>query len=166
MGGSRSRRRWDKIYCVRHHRDARRRRELPSGKSFLTRYKRVSKRNLPLNVTIRRRRTIGLRNRRVRRIPAWINLANTPTQKRAKRIIKKYRNLNRKKKQSGESILGNLAKWRGDLGAKTLFKRGVRIGSKALSSEIGKRLVDEGIKHVPELYRLGTSTIKNKKLKY
>ena len=49
---------------------------------------------------------------------------------------------------------------------KTLFKRGVSIGSKALSSEIGKRLIDEGIKHVPERYRLGTSTIKNKILKY
>ena len=36
----------------------------------------------------------------------------------------------------------------------------MNAGSKALSS--GKELIDEGIKHAPELYRLGTSNIKNK----
>ena len=36
---------------------------------------------------------------------------------------------------------------------------------KALSSDIGKKYIDEGIKHVPFLYTLGTSKIKNKNLR-
>ena len=34
-----------------------------------------------------------------------------------------------------------------------------------MSSDIGKKLIDEGIKHVPFLYRLGTSKIKNKNVR-
>ena len=30
---------------------------------------------------------------------------------------------------------------------------------------MGKKLIDEGIKHAPELYKLGTSKIKNKSMK-
>ena len=42
--------------------------------------------------------------------------------------------------------------------------RGVSAGTKALSSDVGKRLTDEGIKHVRDLYRFGTSKIKNENL--
>ena len=51
------------------------------------------------------------------------------------------------------------------LGAKNLFKRGISAGSKALSSEIGKKLIDEGIKHAPDICRFGTSKLRNKDLK-
>ena len=47
------------------------------------------------------------------------------------------------------------------LGAKTLFKRGVNVATRELSSEIGKKLIDEGIKHAPDLCRFGTSKSKN-----
>ena len=43
--------------------------------------------------------------------------------------------------------------------------RGVSAGTKALSSDVGKRLTDEGIKHVRDLYRFGTSKIKNENLR-
>ena len=33
------------------------------------------------------------------------------------------------------------------------------------SSDIGKRLIDEGIKHAPDLYRFGTSKIKNENVR-
>ena len=36
-------------------------------------------------------------------------------------------------------MLGELANWGAKLGVKTLFKRGVRVGSKALTSETGKK---------------------------
>ena len=49
--------------------------------------------------------------------------------------------------------------------AKTLFKRGLNTGSKGLSSECRRKLIDEGIKHAPELSKLGISKIKNKTLK-
>ena len=48
---------------------------------------------------------------------------------------------------------------------KTLFKKGPSTGLKALSSEIGKKLIDKGTKHAPELYKLRTSKIKNKSMK-
>ena len=48
------------------------------------------------------------------------------------------------------------------MGANPLFKRKLRAGSKALSCEIRKNLIDEGIKHATELYKLGTSKIRNK----
>lgn len=65
--------------------------------------------------------------------------------------------------QQGASLLGTIAK----LGTKALtstgiLKKGMGVGVRALNSEIGKKLVDEGIKHAPELYRIGTSKIKVK----
>ena len=46
-----------------------------------------------------------------------------------------------------------------------LFKKGLDVGSRALTSEIGQKLLEEGIKHAPELYEIGTSKIKNNNLK-
>ena len=109
---------------------------LPNGQSFLARYERVNRRDLPRNVTVKRTRQIGPRNKR------------------------------RRKTQKGGNLLGTLAK----LGKKALtstrlLKKGLGVGVKALNSDIGKKLVDEGIKHAPELYRLGISKIKNKNVK-
>ena len=42
---------------------------LPNGRSFLARYERVSRRNLPQNVTIKRTRQIGPRNKCTKK--AW-----------------------------------------------------------------------------------------------
>ena len=50
-------------------------------------------------------------------------------------------------------------------GAKNLFKKGLDVGSRAITPEISKKLIDEEIKHAPELYKIGTSKIKNKNLK-
>ena len=69
----------------------------------------MSRRNLPRNVTITRTKRIRPRNRRTR------------------------------KAQKGGSMLGQIVKWRAKLGAKTLSKKGVSKGSKALSPEIGKK---------------------------
>ena len=46
-------------------------------------------------------------------------------------------------------MLGELAKLGAKLREKILFKKGVSAGSKALSSEIEKKLIDEGMKHAP-----------------
>ena len=43
--------------------------------------------------------------------------------------------------------------------------KGLDMGSKAINSEIGKKLIDEGIKHAPELYKYGNNRVKNKTLK-
>ena len=88
--------------------------------SFLARYERVSRRNLPSNVRIRRTRTIGPKNRRTKKKRA--TFADTATEKTARRIIKKYRNQQRKKAKKGGTLLGNIAKWGVNMGAKILFK--------------------------------------------
>ena len=54
--------------------------------SFLARYERVSRRNLPSNVRIRRTRTIGPKYRRTKKKRA--TFADTATEKTARRITK------------------------------------------------------------------------------
>ena len=46
-----------------------------------------------------------------------------------------------------------------------MLKKGLGVGVKAINSHIGGKLIDEGIKHAPELYRLGTSKMRNKNVK-
>ena len=119
--------------------------------SFIVKYERVSRKNLPSNMTIRQTKTTGPRNRRTRK--KKVRFPYTATQKSARRIIKKYSNKRKKKAQQGGSLIGNLAEW------------GISMGSKAINSGLGKKLIDEGIKYAPELYKLGTSKIKNKNVK-
>ena len=69
-------------------------------------------------------------------------LVNTPTQDRAGRIRKKYRKL--RGVQTGSGLVGNLA------------KLGPNMGSKAINSVFGKKLIDEGIKQIPNIYKYGT----------
>ena len=123
---------------------------LPNGTLFLARQERVSRKNLTANVTIRRTRTIGPRNKVVRK--QKVRFALPPAQKAATQIVKKYRRQRRKKGQIGGSLIGNLAKWR------------INMGAKAVNSGLGEKIVDEGIKHAPDLYKYGTSKIKNKKI--
>ena len=40
------------------------------------------------------------------------------------------------------------------------LKNSFDFGSKAKSSEIGKKITDEGIRHVPDLYNYGTALFK------
>ena len=52
-------------------------------------------------------------------------------------------------------------------GVKNLFKKGLDVHSRAITSEITsktsrKKLIDEGIKHAPELYKLAPLKLKIK----
>ena len=121
---------------------------LPNGISFVARYKRISKKNLPGNIRVTRTRTSGPQKRCTRKKKVRFALANTPTQDRAKRIKKKYSRLRRA--QAGCGLIGNLA------------KLGLNTGSKAINSVFGKKLIDEGRKQIPNICKYGTSKIKNK----
>ena len=57
------------------------------------------------------------------------------------------------KTQKGGNLLGTIA---------SLDKKGLSACDEAINPDIGKKLVDKGIKHAPELYCLGMSKIKNK----
>ena len=108
---------------------------LPIGQTFYAKYEKTSRRNLPRNATIRKNRTIEPRQQRTRKI-----------------------------QQVGRT-LGNIVKLGAKLGASNLLKRKVRAGTKPLSSGIGKRFIDEGIRHAPDLYRFGTSKIKQENIR-
>ena len=43
-----------------------------------------------------------------------------------------------------------------------LVKAGFDLGSKALSSEFGKKLINKGIDNIPNIFKFGVSKIKNK----
>ena len=51
-----------------------------------------------------------------------------------------------------------------EIWGESLFKKGLDVGLRAVTSEIGQKLIDKGIKHAPELYKIGTSKIKNNNL--
>lgn len=101
---------------------------LPGGWSFLW---RVSRKNVPSNVTIRRSGTIG-----------------------SKRLRK------RRTQQQNAGILGSVFNLGKNLLTSGALKKGLDMGSSAITSENGKKVIDEGIKHVPELYNYGTKKIK------
>ena len=71
------------------------------------------------------------------------------------------------KTQKGGNLLGTIAR----LGTKAptstgLLIKGLSTGAKAINSDTEKKLVDDEIKHAPELYCLGASKIKNKVASY
>ena len=108
---------------------------LPNGRYFSVRYERVSRKNLPSNVTIRRSWTIG---------PKWQRKRRT---------------------QQFARILGSVFNLGTNLLSSGALKKGLDIGSRAITSEIGRKVIDEGIKHAPELYSYGTKKIKDKYFK-
>ena len=89
---------------------------LPNSTSFVSRYERISRKQLPGNISVSRTRTVRFA------------LANTPTQDRAKEIIYIYIYINLRRTQTGKGPADNSA------------NLGITVGSKAVNSVIGKKL--------------------------
>ena len=115
----------------------------PNGTSFTARYERISKKNLPGNI-----RVTNTQKRRTKMKKVSFALANALTKDRARRIRKKYRKL--RGVQTGRGLVGNLARLE------------LSMDSKAINSVFEKKLIDEGIKQIPDIYKYGTSKLKNK----
>ena len=122
---------------------------LPNGTSFVARYERISRKNLPWNISVSRQRTIGPRNIQKWKKKVRFALANTPTQDRVRRIknIYIYRELRRA--QTGKGLAGNLP------------NLGISMRSKWINSALGKKLLEKGIENIPAPAKHGTSKIKN-----
>ena len=108
-----------------------------------------------------RTRTIGPRNKRKRKKNVRFALANTPTHVYFGNIftdtyiywkiyiyIYIYRKLRRA--QTGKGLAENLA------------NLGIRMGSKAINSLLGKKLIEKGIENIPALVKYGAPKIRNK----
>ena len=104
----------------------------PSGRPFVARYKRVSRKSLLANVTIKRNRTIG------------------PKQKR------------KCKTQKGSGLLGTALRVGKTLLASGAVTKGISMGSRAINSDLGKKLIVESIRHVPDLHRYSKERVTNK----
>ena len=99
--------------------------------------KELAENNCP-ETSVTRARKVGPRkdNRQIS-----VNLATPAFKKR------------RKRRQAGTGVGKNLA------------KLGTEMGSKALKSSFGKRLINKGTRNIPNIFKFGVSNIKNKNLK-
>ena len=116
------------------HRIAPKRITLPNEQSFVARYERVSRKNLPSNVTIKRKRTIGPRQQ------------------------------GKHKTETRSGMLGNVFRLGKNLLTSGVTTKGISLDSRTINSELGKKIIDVGIKHAPDLYRYGKERVTNKTL--
>ena len=68
-------------------------------------------------------------------------------------IILRKRNAYNRVNQSGKGI------------GRNLIKPGFDLGSKAIGSEFGKKIINKGIDNIPNIFKFGVSKIKNKNVK-
>ena len=127
---------------------------LPNGRSFTSRWERISRKQLPINIKVKRQRTIGPRrnNRMIylnQAAPAFRKIKRRRKKEATKRLMPIYDRVN----QSGSGLASNLA------------KAGLELSSKAISSEIGKKLINRGIDNIPNIFKFGVSKIKTKNVK-
>ena len=115
---------------------------LPNGRSFISRWERINRKQLPTNIKVSRNRTIGPR-RNVRR-------KKKQEQNRVARVNQLYPDM---LPQIGSGIGQNL------------LKAGINLGSKAIGSDIGKKIINKGIDNIPNIFKFGRSKIKNKNIK-
>ena len=124
---------------------------LPNGRSFTSKWERISRKQLPINIKVTKNRTIGPRrnNRRI-----YFNLARPALKKISKKgreeIINRLAAIYDRVNQTGSGI------------GTDLLKTGLDLWSKALASEFGKRLINKGIDNIPNLFKFGASKVKNK----
>ena len=113
---------------------------LPNGRSFTSRWERISRKQLPIIIRVAKSRIIGPRRER--------NVKASGNRKLPARMI-----IKQKRMQSGSGLRGDL------------IKTGISLGSKALGSDIGKKIINKGIDNVPNIFRLARSNVKNKRIK-
>ena len=123
---------------------------LPDGRSFTSKWERISRKQLPINIKITRNRTIGPRrnNRAIslnRAAPALKKIKNRRNQEILKRLGPVYDRV----QQRGSGLASDLA------------KTGLELGSKALSSEFGRRLINKGIDSIPSIFKFGPDISSN-----
>ena len=114
---------------------------LPDGRTFLARYRRATRDNLPPNI----------------RLPRVYKQRAAPKGKRRKknRLIayrQRQRGALRRRVQRGRRI-------------GSILKKGFKLGKRALNSRLGKRLARAVISEVPDVLEKLSGKVKNKRLK-
>ena len=116
---------------------------LPNGRTFLARYKRATRDDLPRNITLPRvykeRAAPKNKRRRRRRI--------VPYRERQRAALRR-----RERAQRGRGI-------------GSVFKKAYKLGKRALNSRLGKRITRAAISEIPDVLENLSGKVKNKKLK-
>ena len=130
---------------------------LPNGRSFTSRQERISRKQLPINIKISRNRAIGPRrnNRRI-----YFNLARPALER-----IRQKRKQEKKRIARVNQLYPDNSPQIGSGIGQNLLKAGINLGSKAIGSDIGKKIINKGIDNIPNILKSGRSKIKNKNIK-
>ena len=113
---------------------------LPNGRTFLARYKRATRANLPANISL----------------PRIYKERAAPKGKRRKRRVISYRERQR------QALRRRAQRGRG-IGS--FFKKTYKLGKRALNSRLGKRIARAAISEVPDVLENLGGKVKNKRLK-
>ena len=123
-----------------------------NGRSFVSKWERISRKQLPIKIKVTRNRTIGpRRNNRMIYLNQAVPAFREIKRRRRQEIINKLNPIyDRVNSQTGSGLNSNLV------------KTGLDLGSKALSSEFFKKLINKCIDNIPNIFKFGVSKIKNK----
>ena len=114
---------------------------LPNGRTFLARYKRATRNDLPHNISLARiyKERAAPKGRRRRRV--------IPYRERQRAALRR-----RARAQRGR-------------GLGSVFKKAYKLGKRALNSRLGKRIKRAAVSEIPDLLENLGGRVKNKKVK-
>ena len=114
---------------------------LPNGRTFLARYKRATRNDLPHNISL----------------PRIYKERAAPKGRRRRRVIP-YRERQR-------AALRRRARAQRGRGLGSVFKKAYKLGKRALNSRLGKSITRAAVSEIPDLLENLGGRVKNKKLK-
>ena len=115
---------------------------LPNGRTFLARYKRATRNDLPPNISL----------------PRIYKERAAPKGRRRRRRVIPYRERQR-------AVLRRRARARRGRGLGSVFKKAYKLGKRALNGRLGKRIARAAVSETPDLLENLGGRVKNKKLK-
>ena len=115
---------------------------LPNGRTFLARYRRATRDDLPPNVTF----------------PRVYKERAAPKGKRRRRRVISYRERQRE-------ALRRRARAQRGRGIGSIFKKAYKLGKKAFNSRLGRRITRAAVSEIPDLIENLGGKVKNKKIK-
>ena len=115
---------------------------LPNGRTFLARYRRATRNDLPANVTF----------------PRVYKERAAPKGKRRRRRVISYRERQR-------AALRRRAREQRGRGIGSLFKKAYKLGKRALNSRFGRRIARAAVSEIPDLLEKAGGKVKNPKIK-
>ena len=130
----------DRIIMIKRERP--KRVTLPDGRTFLARYRRATRDDLPPNINF----------------PRIYKERAAPKGKRRRKRVISYRERQRE-------ALRRRARGQRGRGLGSFFKKAYKLGKRAVNSRLGRRITKAAISEIPDLLENLGGKVKNKKLK-